>query len=755
MFALDVSKASASCCTHKLIKQKKQVEKNKRKTKNSNFYNVNTEEKNLHKLEEIQDQLKKLEKMSKSYKRRLNFGTFMWLSPFVLIGLLLHASFQEKRKKLNQSKKKKNVFDRRAKKSILKSEKKVIQIRTSGIRDSVSELGNALLDEDTISFANLLTLIRKAAKDENVLGVSLVLEEGSTIGLAKTQEIAKELIALKNKDKFVLAYGKTVSMRDFVLTSFCDGLYLQPTAVLNLCGLAFPGVFFKGLLDKLGIVPFVVKRERYKSAMDPFITDAFSKEYREEMETLGKDLHQQCLLFIANRLQSPLQRAQEIVDNAPYISDEAIAEGLADGEMGWSEYEIELAKMCYSRKQVHKDDTIAYISPRQYLRLIQEQERWRKTLQLIKNSQGEAGVEDSSTLAKAQTDDVVLSSLPQSSSTSQTIRSDHEKVDANSKTNVSDNDKKKIIALINMSGPIVTCYPLFSFSIHQYIFECGSDTIQKLVTTAANTPDVVGIVLRIDSPGGDAVASESIWDAVNQARQTGKPIVASMGDVCASGGYYVACAANKIVASPVVNHYKKKILLFTATITGSIGVIMGSFSIGQMLKKIGITYETIKFGENSDYLNIFEYPSVKAQERTDVQLDKMYDTFLKRVAKGRNMTKEQVREVAQGRVWTGVQGRANGLVDELGGLYHAKKICEELAKVEPEDTKFVKFVGRAEAMFDLIDLWSDFGVVSKVIAPIHHFMSMTHRIQHVFSESQCHDKPQFLWSPLAKTMTTV
>ncbi|ETO27326.1 signal peptide peptidase A [Reticulomyxa filosa] len=214
--------------------------------------------------------------------------------------------------------------------------------------------------------------------------------------------------------------------------------------------------------------------------------------------------------------------------------------------------------------------------------------------------------------------------------------------------------------------------------------------------------------------------------------------------------------------------FKKK----KATITGSIGVIMGTFSVGSMLKKIGITYETIKFAENSDFLHPFEYPTLKAQERTNMMIDKMYDVFLTRVAVGRNMTKEQVRHIAQGRIWTGQQALSNGLVDELGGLHQAKMICAQLANIPPTEhvniyiymyilhfvpylfikskhkslqVKFVKFVGQTEAVTELVYLWKGSSFVNKFVNPILNYLSAIRVLDQ--SQSQFSYKPLYLWTP--------
>jgi protease IV len=186
----------------------------------------------------------------------------------------------------------------------------------------------------------------------------------------------------------------------------------------------------------------------------------------------------------------------------------------------------------------------------------------------------------------------------------------------------------------------------------------GSDTIAAAIRTAAADDQVKAIVLRVNSPGGSYVASDTIWREVVRARDGGKPVVASMGDVAASGGYYIAMAANTIVAQP-------------ATITGSIGVLTGKPVVGEALGRLGITSDSVVTGAHAAMFS--QYNAFTEDEWTLVNnwLDHIYADFTGKVAQGRGMSGERVHELAKGRVWTGADALANGLVDELGGLDRA------------------------------------------------------------------------------------
>jgi protease-4 len=207
----------------------------------------------------------------------------------------------------------------------------------------------------------------------------------------------------------------------------------------------------------------------------------------------------------------------------------------------------------------------------------------------------------------------------------------------------------------------------------------GSDTIVEAVNEAAEDKSIKAIVLRVDSPGGSALASDMMWYALENAK-TKKPVVVSMGDVAASGGYYIACNANKIVAEP-------------STVTGSIGVFMGKPVVKGLYDWLGITNEYIMRGKNAGIFRETEKWTPEEREKMVNQTNGVYfDNFIPKVAAGRNMTAEQADAVGQGRVWTGTQAKANGLIDEFGGLEKAIDIAKELANLAADkDVKRVVF----------------------------------------------------------------
>src|SRR6202011_2282066 len=187
--------------------------------------------------------------------------------------------------------------------------------------------------------------------------------------------------------------------------------------------------------------------------------------------------------------------------------------------------------------------------------------------------------------------------------------------------------------------------------------------ITRAFRAAVRDSKVRAILFRVDSPGGSVVASESIWREVVFARERGKPVVVSMGDVAGSGGYYVAAAADKIVAEP-------------ATLTGSIGVLAGKVVVADLFKKLGVSTDSAQIGANAAMFASTSEFSAREHSRLEAFLDDAYKGFKDHVADGRHMTQEEVEKVAKGRVWTGADAKAHGLVDELGGFAVALRLAK-------------------------------------------------------------------------------
>jgi len=219
----------------------------------------------------------------------------------------------------------------------------------------------------------------------------------------------------------------------------------------------------------------------------------------------------------------------------------------------------------------------------------------------------------------------------------------------------------------------------------------GAGKLTRAFRAALRDPAVRAIVLRIDSPGGSAIASETIWREVSRARERGKPVIASMGDTAASGGYYIAAPANKIVAEP-------------ATITGSIGVLAGKLIVSGLFRKLGIDVDSVQRGANAGMFSATQDFSPEEWQRLQGFLDETYRGFKQHVAAGRHLSDDAVEAVAKGRVWTGEDAKAKGLVDELGGYDAAFRLAKEAAQIPPDAPfRVVVYPKRKDALDRLAD----------------------------------------------------
>ncbi len=230
-----------------------------------------------------------------------------------------------------------------------------------------------------------------------------------------------------------------------------------------------------------------------------------------------------------------------------------------------------------------------------------------------------------------------------------------------------------VIALIGGEGAIMTGSSAGGNPFAPAV-TMGSDTLSEAISAAAKDKKVKAIVFRVDSPGGSAIASDQMWDAVIRAKESGKPVIVSMGQYAASGGYYVAAPADKIVAQPM-------------TLTGSIGVLGGKIALKDTYAKVGYNVEAVSKG--GDYVAAYspdEPWTPELREKFRASMEDIYVDFTTRVADGRGIPIERVREIAKGRVWTGAQAKEIGLVDELGGLMRAIDLAKEAAEIAP-DTK--------------------------------------------------------------------
>jgi protease-4 len=231
---------------------------------------------------------------------------------------------------------------------------------------------------------------------------------------------------------------------------------------------------------------------------------------------------------------------------------------------------------------------------------------------------------------------------------------------------------KPRVAVIYASGFMLPGRSIYNDEFLSIPSVMGSDTINEAIKKSREDDSVKAIVLRVDTGGGSVFASDLIWREITLTKGK-KPIIVSMGDVSASGGYYISAPADVIVANP-------------GTITGSIGVITGKFSLKGLYDRLGIKKETIKKGKNADIYSTYSTFTDEQKEIINRQMQELYNDFVGKVADGRKMNRGAVEAIAQGRTWTGKQAKENGLVDELGGLQLAISIAKEKANLKESET---------------------------------------------------------------------
>jgi protease IV len=229
----------------------------------------------------------------------------------------------------------------------------------------------------------------------------------------------------------------------------------------------------------------------------------------------------------------------------------------------------------------------------------------------------------------------------------------------------------------------------------------GADSVARALDAASDDPEVEAILFRVDSPGGSVVASETIGREVRRAIERGKPVIVSMAETAASGGYWISMDATRIVAAP-------------GTLTGSIGVFAGKPVLSELSQEVGVSWGRVQRGANADMWSVLDGFDDHARARLDAFLDHVYEAFTEGVARGRGLPAAKVMEVAEGRVWTGAQAREVGLVDELGGFARALEVAKETAGIEADQPvelrRFPEPIPPWEQVLDLLGGGSPLGL---------------------------------------------
>jgi len=448
------------------------------------------------------------------------------------------------------------------------------------------------LEEGKVGLQNLLNAIENAKSDDNIKGISIhtLFVNG---GVAQTQAIRDKLLEFKESGKFIFAYSDFYDQKNYYLSSVADSIFLNPVGAIDFKGLVSEVLYFKDFEENTGVKMEVIRHGKYKSAVEPFLTNKMSDANREQITSFLKSIWSEIISDIGVSRNKNNDELNIIADNLLARNPElALKNNMIDGEVYEDEYETKLRALL-DLDSVSKLNTVT--------------------------------ISDYITTGKGR--------LKSTSS-----------------------DK---IAILYAQGDI-----RYGEGEENYV---GQGKIIESLKKIRKDDKIKAVVLRINSPGGSALASELIWRELELTKKE-KPLVVSMGNYAASGGYYIACNADRIVAEP-------------STITGSIGVFGMIPNASKLADNWGINAEQVGTNKQSFGYSLFEPMNDDFHNFVKEGIEDVYETFVNRVSKGRNMSFNKVDSIAQGRVWTGAEAKQNGLVDELGSLEDAIKIAAELGGI--------------------------------------------------------------------------
>lgn len=462
------------------------------------------------------------------------------------------------------------------------------RMHEQGERNSFASFSNE--SSYSAGLHDIIHALEKAKKDDNVKALLLKLEGGGANGWATISQLRDALVDFKGSGKKIYAYGEGITQKDYYLATTADVLYLNPSGLMELKGLASQITFVKGTLDKLGIQPEIFYAGKFKSATEPFREEKMSEANRIQLAALQQDIWSSFLDAGAKKAKTDTATIHRLASvGGIYFASDAQKAGLIDGAKYWDELEALMRPLV----KKEKDEKIPYLAINEYAESI-------------------SGVGEGT-------------------------------------------DR---IAVLFAEGQIVDG--------KGDDYEIGSETLVKSIRQIARNEKVKAVVMRVNSPGGSALASEVILREL-QLLKAKKPLIVSMGDVAASGGYYIAAAADSIFAMP-------------NTITGSIGVFGMMFNLGNSLKdNLGVTFDQVKNAPLADFPTMSRPLTPAEGARMQAIIDTIYLTFKSRVATGRRIDVAMVDSIAQGRVWTGTDALSIGLVDGLGGLDRALRAAASKA----------------------------------------------------------------------------
>ncbi len=488
---------------------------------------------------------------------------------------------------------------------------------------------------------DILASIRKAEINSNIKGIYLnagILD----CSYASLQEIRNALVNFKKSGKFLIAYSDAYTQGGYYIASAADKIIVNPAGSLSWHGLAAESMFYKDLLEKLGIKMQVFRVGTYKSAVEPFVCTEMSPANREQTQAFVNSIWQRIVADVAESRHISTDTLNSLADrNMDFQPAETyVATGLADTLM-------------------YKDEVLAYL----------------KSL---------TGMENTDNLRTLSLDEMA---------------------------NVPDSPKSK-------SKNVIAIYYAFGEIDNAASYDEGinSEKMAKDLRELRKDERIKAVVLRVNSPGGSAYGSEQIWREVSLLNAE-KPVVVSMGDYAASGGYYISCAASRIVAEP-------------ATLTGSIGIFGLVPDASRLLKdKLGLRFDGVKTNRLADLGNIGRPMNEEEGALMQNMVNNGYELFTKRCAEGRGMPADSIKKIAEGRVWTGEMAKELNLVDDLGGIDTAIEIAAEMSGTTDFNT--VSYPEKENFLTYLMDTGTDRYINGKLQSAFGEFYNGAQLLKHI------------------------
>ncbi|MEN6457627.1 MAG: signal peptide peptidase SppA [Thermoguttaceae bacterium] len=529
-----------------------------------------------------------------------------------------------------------------------------------------------MFGEMTPSLGTIVGRLDAAAADKDVAAVWLRIDD-LQVGRGKINELRGAIARVRKAGKPVFAEISTAETGHYLLAIACDQVAMPSSGVLLIPGVRMEITYYKGLLDKLGLQFDALKMGKYKGAAEPLSLNEMSKPLRESYEAIAEDIYDDIIATIVADRRLKDYQVKTYIDQGLFTAADAKRAGLIDEVL----YSDQLEEAIKQRLKLEKLDIVTNY----------------KVKKVDTDFSGFSGMMKLMEMMMGGKSSTAASTKPK-------------------------------IAVVYAVGQIVEGKSTDDMFGNQSAI--GSANMVTALRTASDDPKVVGVVLRIDSPGGSATGSDLIWRETVRLK---KPLIASMSDVAGSGGYYIAMGAKKVFAAP-------------ETLTGSIGVIGGKLVTGGLNQKLGMNTEVISRGANSGAMSSLK-PFTPAERKAWLAvLEETYRQFVGKAAEGRKMPFSKLEEMAQGRVYTGRMAKKLGLVDELGTLKDAiaaAKVAAGLkadAEVEllvlPEQKSFF------ERMFEDPSAESDF---DSLLPELFQLVRQTRLLRQLLSERL------LLWMP--------